>query len=163
MLDRIYLQPITELADIVVTSPGGLPKDLNVYQAQKALDNAKWAVKPGGIIILVAECGEGYGEKTFSAWLSEAKTADDLIERIGREFRLGGHKAAAIAKVTKKAKVFLVSSLSEEMTKKLYMTAFNDLETAYDAAVKEKGENARVYAMTVGGTTLPCYKGEKNE
>ncbi len=163
MLDRIYLQPITELADIVVTSPGGLPKDLNVYQAQKALDNAQWAVKPGGIIILVAECGEGYGEKTFSAWLSEAKTADDLIERIGREFRLGGHKAAAIAKVTKKAKVFLVSSLSEEMTKKLYMTAFNDLESAYAAALREKGENARVYAMTVGGTTLPCYKGEKNE
>ena len=163
ILDRVYRQPITELADIVNTSPGGLPKDLNVYQAQKALDNAQWAVKPGGIIILVAECGEGYGEKTFANWLHEANSADDLIERIGREFRLGGHKAAAIAKVTKKAEVFLVSSLNGEMTKKLYMTPFPDLETAYDAAMREKGENARVYAMTVGGTTLPCYEGENHE
>ena len=32
-------------ADIVVTSPGGFPKDLNIYQAQKALDNAKHAVR----------------------------------------------------------------------------------------------------------------------
>lgn len=156
ILDRIYKQTITELGDIVIASPGGLPKDLNVYQTQKALDNAQWAVKDGGIIILVGECKEGYGESTFEAWVNEATCPDDLIDRIGREFRLGGHKAAAIAKVTKKADIYLVSSLPEEMVKKLYMHPFSDLETAYAAALAAKGGEARVYCMTVGGTTLPA-------
>lgn len=156
ILDALYKQPITELADIVIASPGGLPKDLNVYQAQKALDNAQWAVKEGGIIILVGECGEGYGEKTFECWVNEANCAEDLLKRIQADFKLGGHKAAAIAKVSKKAKIFLVSSLPKEKAEKLYMTPFSDLQTAYDAAVTEKGQNATVYCMTVGGTTLPC-------
>jgi nickel-dependent lactate racemase len=156
VLDQLYKQPIKELADIVIASPGGLPKDLNVYQTQKALDNAQWAVKEGGIIILVGECGEGYGEKTFECWVNEANCADDLLERIQVDFKLGGHKAAAIAKVTQKAKVFLVSSLPKERVEKLYMTPFCDLQEAYNAAVTEKGQDATVYCMTVGGTTLPC-------
>ena len=156
ILDTLYKQPITELADIVIASPGGLPKDLNVYQTQKALDNAQWAVKEGGIIILVGECGEGYGEKTFECWVNEAHCAEDLLNRIQADFKLGGHKAAAIAKVTQKAKVFLVSSLSKEAVEKLYITPFSQLQAAYDAALAEKGENATVYCMTVGGTTLPC-------
>ena len=163
ILDRVYKQHITELADIVIASPGGLPKDLNVYQTQKALDNAQWAVKEGGIIILVGECKEGYGEATFEAWVKEAQCADDLIERIHREFRLGGHKAAAIAQVTKKASVYLVSSLPAEMTEKLYMKPYTDLQTAFDDAMAVKGENARVYCMTVGGTTLPCFEPTEEE
>ncbi len=162
ILDKIYKQYIDKKGDIVIASPGGLPKDLNVYQTQKALDNAQWAVKDGGIIILVGECKEGYGEKTFAAWLNEATCADQLLERIQSEFRLGGHKAAAIAAVTKKATVYLVSSLSETMVEKLYMRPFKDLETAFAAALACKGEDAQVYAMTVGGTTLPVYRGGEN-
>lgn len=162
VLDAIYKQSIDELADIVIASPGGLPKDLNVYQTQKALDNAQWAVKEGGIIILVGECKEGYGEATFQHWLEEARCPDDLIQRIRREFRLGGHKAAAIAKVTKKCSVYLVSSLSKEMVDRLYMRAFTNLEEAFVAAMAEKGDGARVYAMTVGGTTLPEYREERH-
>lgn len=41
----MYGKRIDSLADIVVVSPGGAPKDMNLYQAQKALDNAKHAVK----------------------------------------------------------------------------------------------------------------------
>lgn len=156
ILDTLYKQPIAAPADIVIASPGGLPKDINVYQTQKALDNAQWAVKEGGIIILVGECGEGYGEKTFECWVNEANCAEDLLTRIQADFKLGGHKAAAIAKVSQKAKIFLVSSLPKEKAEKLYMTPFSDLQAAYDAAIAAKGAAATVYCMTVGGTTLPC-------
>ena len=159
-LDTLYRKEIDGRADIVIVSQGGAPKDLNLYQTQKALDNAKHAVRDGGIVILMGSCKEGLGEETFEEWLTFAKRPQDLIDRIRREFRLGGHKAAAIAQVTKKADIYLVSSLPEEMVKKLYMTPFTDLKAAYDAAMKVKGENARVYCMTVGGTTLPCYEGE---
>ena len=60
-LDRLYKVTIPRKADIVITTPGGFPKDINLYQAQKALDNAKHAVRDNGIIILLASCSEGYG------------------------------------------------------------------------------------------------------
>ena len=39
-LDRLYRKDIDRRADIVIVSQGGAPKDLNLYQTQKALDNA---------------------------------------------------------------------------------------------------------------------------
>ena len=64
-LDRMYRCPIPEKADIVLVSQGGAPKDANLYQTQKALDNAKHAVKDGGTIILIGACPEGLGSKTL--------------------------------------------------------------------------------------------------
>ncbi len=66
-LDTLYRKPIPQRADIVLVSQGGAPKDLNLYQTQKALDNAKHAVRPGGIIILIGSCKEGLGEKMLRA------------------------------------------------------------------------------------------------
>ena len=77
---------VPALADIVLVSAGGYPKDVNLYQAQKALDNATYAVRPGGIIILIAECIEGLGNQTFATWMMEARSPDDLLERIQRKF-----------------------------------------------------------------------------
>lgn len=44
---------------------GGAPKDVNLYQTQKALDNAKHAVKDGGTIILIGACREGWAARPF--------------------------------------------------------------------------------------------------
>ncbi|GAH69948.1 unnamed protein product, partial [marine sediment metagenome] len=90
---QIYICPIKKKAEVVIASAGGYPKDINVYQAQKALNNAYQAIKPGGTIILTAECLEGYGEATFEKWIEEANTPDDIIKRLKNKFVLGGHKA----------------------------------------------------------------------
>ena len=68
-LDRMYRRPIPQCADIVLVSQGGAPKDANRYQTQKALDNAKYAVKRGGTIILIGACPEGLGSAKFEQWL----------------------------------------------------------------------------------------------
>ena len=49
------------------------PTDLNLYQAQKALENAAAAVRDDGIIVWVAECIEGFGNATFESWIREAR------------------------------------------------------------------------------------------
>ena len=116
-LDKMYLKPIDARADIVIVSQGGAPKDLNLYQTQKALDNAKHAVKPGGTIILIGSCREGLGEKVFEQWMLSAPSAESMIERIGREFQLGGHKAAAIAMVLENAEIYLVSDLEDSFVR----------------------------------------------
>lgn len=154
-LDSVYSCPIREKADIVLVSQGGAPKDLNLYQTQKALDNAKHAVRDGGIIILIGSCREGFGESTFESWLRQARTSGELIERIGREFRLGGHKAAAIAMVLERAQIYLVSQMEPEFARTAFMTPKATAQQALEDAFAQLGPGATVWAMPCGGSTLP--------
>ncbi len=154
-LDSLYRKKIPERADIVIVSQGGAPKDLNLYQTQKALDNSKHAVKDGGTIILVGSCREGYGSDVFERWISEAQEPDELIERVGTNFELGGHKAAAIAMVRKNAEIFLVSEMEPELVRKAFMEPFDTIQEAFDAAVEHQGSDATVLVMPYGGSTLP--------
>jgi lactate racemase len=157
-LDSFYKIPIKEKADIVISSIGGYPKDLNLYQAQKALDNAKHAVKNGGIIILVASCKEGLGEDVFEEWLLEAKKPEDLIQRIKTTFVLGGHKAAAIAMVLQNARVFLVSELEPEFVKNIFLEPYSDVQSALNSAYEALGKEAKVILVPHGGSILPVME-----
>jgi nickel-dependent lactate racemase len=141
---KIYLCPIKQKAEVVIASAGGYPKDINVYQAQKALNNAYQAIKPGGTIILLAECSEGYGEPTFEKWIEEANTPDDIIERLNKKFILGGHKAYSIAKLTKEVEVILISSLPQDKIRKLFFIPMESVSQALQA-----------YILPSGNTVLP--------
>ena len=154
-LAGMYRKEIPSRADIVIVSQGGAPKDLNLYQTQKALDNAKHAVKDGGIIIVIGSCKEGLGEATFRRWIEEAEKPSDLTTRVRETFELGGHKAAAIAMVLEHAKVFLVSEMDRELTEKCFLVPYGSAQEAFDAAVAELGTGALVIAMPYGGSTLP--------
>ena len=154
-LDTLYQKRIAEKADIVLVSQGGAPKDLNLYQTQKALDNAKHAVKDGGTVILIGSCKEGLGEKTFETWMLEAKQPKELIERVRADFQLGGHKAAAIAMVLARAEIYLVSDLEADFVENIFMKPFGSVQEAFDAAMKKHGPDAAVLVMPYGGSTLP--------
>jgi len=154
-LDTLYEKKIQERADIVIVSQGGAPKDLNLYQTQKALDNAKHAVKKGGIIILVGACQEGLGERVFEDWILRAQNPGDLIEWVRNDFKLGGHKAAAIAMVLENADIYLVSEMDPELVRKSFLTPFDSVQQAYNAAVQKLGADASVIVMPYGGSTLP--------
>ncbi len=154
-LDQFYLKSIPERADIVLVSQGGSPKDLNLYQTQKALDNAKHAVKKGGVVILIGSCREGLGEETFEAWMTQSPSPESMIERIRRDFCLGGHKAAAIAMVLQSADIFLVSDLKDDFVRKIFLTPYPSAQAALDAALQKLGPDATILAMPYGGSTLP--------
>ncbi|HWR10596.1 MAG TPA: nickel-dependent lactate racemase [Rectinemataceae bacterium] len=157
-LDAMYLKEIPALADIVLVSQGGAPKDANLYQTQKALDNAKHAVRKGGIIIVIGSCKEGLGERTFEEWMTKSPSSASMIERIGRDFQLGGHKAAAIAMVLNDADVFLVSELAPDFVKRIFLTPYPTAQEALSAAFHKLGDGASVLAMPYGGSTLPKMK-----
>ncbi len=157
-LDSFYKVSIPERADIVVVSAGGFPKDINMYQAQKALDNAKHAVKEGGIIVWIASCKEGLGEKHFEQWLTGHEKSSDMITHIKTDFVLGGHKAAAIAMVLQNARIFFVSDLPHDFVKKVFLEPYSDIQTAIDSAIAEKGPDAKIVVMPYGGSTLPKVK-----
>lgn len=156
--DYMYKMPIEREAEIVIATAGGFPKDIDLYQAQKGLDNARCAVKDGGTIIFLAECKEGYGDKTFAQWLMEANCPEDIMERLAKGFVLGGHKAYAVARLVKDVEVFLISSLSNEVVKKAFMNPARTLKEALDAAFATHGKDANVIIMPYAGSTLPIKK-----
>lgn len=155
-LDSLYRKEIKQKADIVLVSQGGAPKDMNLYQTQKALDNARHAVKEGGTIILVGSCREGLGQPVFESWIRGASSPDELVERIQSDFQLGGHKAAAIAMVLQKANIKLVSEMNDGLVKEIFMEPYRRVQNALDDAIQEQGEDAMVLFMPYGGSTLPC-------
>ena len=154
-LDEMYRKKLPQRGDIVLVSQGGAPKDANLYQVQKALDNAKHAVRDGGTIILIGACVEGLGSKTFERWLTTAPTAHSMVEEIGRNFELGGHKAAAIGMVLDHAQIDLVSEMDAEFVRSIFLNPQPTAQAAFDAAMEKYGTDASVIAMPYGGATLP--------
>ncbi len=157
-LDKMYKINIKEKADIVIVSPGGFPKDINIYQAQKALDNARHAVKDGGIIILCASCKEGFENKVFEKWMT-TKTKEQMVAEIKENFILGGHKAAAIAMTLMKASIYMVTDYDRGIIEKIGFKYFRKLQDAVDSAVAVTGEKGTVFLMPSGGSILPNYIG----
>jgi nickel-dependent lactate racemase len=135
LYDGLFKRALPAKADIVITSPGGHPKDMNLYQSQKALDNVKEIVKDNGEIILVASCEEGYGEKTFEAWMADVRDYEKLHKRIREEFVLGGHKAVAISKLLSKTRVLLYSCYTREETQRLGFIKVGPLQPYLDGRI----------------------------
>ena len=152
---KTYLYPIKQKAKVVIASAGGYPKDINVYQAQKALNNAYQATKPRGTIILLAECSEGYGEPTFENWIEEANTPDDIIKRLNKKFVLGGHKAYSIAKLSKEVEVILISSLPPEKVRKLFFIPMENISQTIEYIQDKYGKDFQAYILPSGNTVLP--------
>ena len=137
---------------------GGFPKDMNLYQAQKALDNAGQAVRDGGSIVWVASAVEGLGEKHFEEWMLTHENPLDMIQHIQRSFVLGGHKAAAIAMVMKRADIYLCTDLKRDFTTRLHFHYVSDLQQTIDTLLEKYGEDAKVLIMPYGGSTLPVVE-----
>ena len=154
-LDKLYTKKIPQQADIVIVSQGGAPKDLNLYQTQKALDNSKHAVRDGGVIILVGSCKEGLGNPVFEQWFEEAEKPQDIVDRLNAKFALGGHKASAVAQVMLRADIYMVSDMEPDYVRSIFMTPYATVQEAYDAAVGKLGKDAKVIVMPYGGSTLP--------
>ena len=161
VVDRMYKTPV-QPSDIVIASAGGYPKDLNLYQAHKALENASNAVKDGGTLILLAECMECFANSEFERWLAEADIPRDLLDRLGCEFRIGGHKAACIARFLERGEVVLVSSMDDEDVKQAFMRPSASVAEALDYALTKHGKDASIIVIPYGGSTLPVAGGKEN-
>ena len=110
---QYYTAPIDELVDVVVAWANP-PMDIDFYQAQKAVYNAARVLKPGGLLVLVAECRDGIGPPAYYRLLARYSTPGDVIRRTKEEYRLGDHKAASLAEVLNKNRLCVVSKLDHD-------------------------------------------------
>jgi nickel-dependent lactate racemase len=163
LVDDIYRVSVDRRADIVVVSPGGYPEDINLYQAYKALDNALEVTKRGGIVIMVAECPEGYGNQVFYEWMTRLEDLKKVERQIKRHFELGGHKAYYLLKALKSHQLILVSSMPDYYANGVFkLKTARAVNDALREALKISGSQARVWAIPQGNSTLPTVKSSEN-
>jgi len=110
-IDDMYAVEVPHQSDLVIASPGGHPRDIDLYQSQKAIEEATQVVKPDGDVLVTARCVEGSGSDLFEAWMREANTPDDIICRIKENFVMGAHKAYQIARAAQRANIHLCSDI----------------------------------------------------
>jgi nickel-dependent lactate racemase len=146
---------IPRQADIVLASAGGFPKDLDFVQGHKALESAKYFVRDGGIIILASKCSDGIGNKVFESWLLDSRSPDEIIEHIQREFVLGGHMAAALALILKRAAIYLISDIPDEHVRQAGMQPFRDPRSSLLAAFAELGDDSQVIVLPQAASIFP--------
>ncbi|WNY24579.1 nickel-dependent lactate racemase [Methanolapillus millepedarum] len=156
VVDKMY-KIETEPADAVIVSCGGFPKDINLYQANKALDNATQAVIEGGSIVLVSECRDGIGNAVYDRWNKCCPTPDNAILKFKNEFEFGGHKAATTAAASKRFNLYLVSSMAPESVKEAFFTPCKTIGDAIEI-ILEKNPDAKIQVIPYGGQTLPMMK-----
>ncbi|MHB1337166.1 MAG: nickel-dependent malate racemase, LarAH6 family [Candidatus Humimicrobiaceae bacterium] len=138
--DSIYKREVNQPADIVITSQGGYPKDINLYQSQKALENVKEIVNEKGTIILVASCSEGFGEDIFEEWMTNCRDYELISNNLKKNFVLGGHKAVAISKILSKTQVFLYSEFNLNETEKMGFKKIDNIQEYLDKRISQNSE-----------------------
>jgi nickel-dependent lactate racemase len=151
---EVFAVPIKEKAEVVVTA-ARFPMDIDLYQAQKALEHGKLALKKGGILILVASCRAGTGDKTFIDLLSACPTPGDVFKKIKEGYVLGYHKAAKMAEINLWAEMYGVTELPDQLLESILIKPYHSLQRALDEALARKGTNAKVLFMVDGSVTVP--------
>jgi nickel-dependent lactate racemase len=153
---EIYQVAATAPFDLLIASPGGHPKDINLYQAQKALGHAARVTRPGGLIILVAACPEGTGSRSYEDWVTGMGSHEDVLERFQREgFRIGPHKAFQIARDAVGRCVLIVTQMAPELVEKLLLRYCASLNEALAFGLKHLPRGARIGIMPWANATIP--------
>jgi nickel-dependent lactate racemase len=152
--DEVFVVKLKGHADIVVAVTA-FPYDIDLYQSQKALDNAKYAVRDGGIIILVSACRDGVGPPNFLNLLASARTPKEALEKIAQGYKLGYHKAAKMAEIGLRCKMFAVTGLDPDVARKAHFTPVRSVQEAIDKAIQELGDKSKVTFIMDAVITVP--------
>jgi len=151
VVDEMYRVTISERVDTVIVSAGGYPKDINLYQAQKAIESGVRIVRKGGKIVLLAECREGAGSTLFHKWMTGEKDLDTIICKIREKFILGAHKAFQFARELKWADVYLYSTMDPELIEQYYMHPIR----AFEEIAGIVSDSKSIVILPQATTTLP--------
>lgn len=148
---------VKDTYNIVIASAGGYPKDINFYQAQKAMSNAAMITRKNGCLILAAECVEGAGSKGFTDFMYGSKSATEVMHKFAKTpFAIGMHKAFLTCRILEKITVILVSALYPETVRSWHMTPASSLQEGLDIALSLISlSDAEIAVMPYAVNTIP--------
>ena len=154
----LYEAPVAEPFDLMIASPGGHPKDINIYQSQKGMAHAASVTRSGGRLILCAACPEGSGNADYERWMADPRIRShaDVFERFERDgFQVGRHKAFQVSRDAARIHTSLVSELDADFVRSLLLHPQLGLQPAIDDALAALPQDARIGVMPAANATIP--------
>ena len=126
---------------LVLASAGGWPKDINLIQAHKAIDNAAAFVRDQGVLIVLAACADGLGSDTFLPYFEMGGWAP-AFDHLVSNYRGNGGTALAMMAKTGRIRIRLVTQLVPDLCRRIGIEPISNCdaqallaEAAPDAAV----------------------------
>jgi lactate racemase len=142
--------------DLILASPGGNPKDINLYQSQKGLAHAALVARDGATILLAAACPEGTGSQGYENFILQMQSFEQVFDRVARDgFRVGPHKAWQIARDASRVRLLLRSDMQPDFVRRLLLTPIPDVQTALEALLADLPPDARIGIMPHANQTIP--------
>lgn len=145
--------------DIVLTTNSGYPLDINLYQAVKGMSVAAQIVKPGGSIIVAAECRDGipsHGE--YRNLIHEGGSVEGVMRLISQPgFRRHDQWEAQLqAQIQRQADVYVYSSfLSDDELQGMLFKPCHCIEDTLATLTNRYGPHARICVLPEGPQTIP--------
>jgi nickel-dependent lactate racemase len=146
--------PLQKKADLVIASCGGFPKDINLIQAHKSMEYASQSIKDGGVMILLAECRDGFGNSTFFNWFRH-KRLDEFEAALREQYEINGQTAYSTLQKAQRFKIILVSQFPEQQVVEMGMIPAQSLEGAINIAIGMMPSDWQAYLMPEAGSVLP--------
>ncbi|BBB90501.1 MAG TPA: nickel-dependent lactate racemase [Methylomusa anaerophila] len=158
-VESIFGVPVNSQADLVIASAGGFPKDINLYQGAKAIDNAFAAAKENGVIILLLECRDIMEPPDFSGWFNYESLRDREIA-LRQGFTVPGFVALKCGLTAKKLPLIAVTlPENKAFLKKAGMIAVTTAEEALTIAAEKLGrKNYTITVMPHAANTVPLVQ-----
>ena len=150
----IYRVEIPRKVPFVIASAGGYPKDINFIQSHKALDQAFAAIEPGGALILLAECEDGFGSTQLFPWFRFPDAAE-MERELRANYQIYGQTAHAAFVKANACRVILVSSLRPADVERMGMTPASSLDEAVEKARRHLRELPAPLIIPDAGYVLP--------
>jgi len=149
---------IPEFVDVVITTNGGYPLDLNLYQCCKGATGALPIVKPGGTVILAAECSEGLGSPEFEELFRNEKDPGTFMDKITNTdfFVVDQWGLEELIKAHNKVNLFLISGgvLEEDKQNSFFMFKEN-VEQALAECLEQYGDDMSIAVIPRGPYVMP--------
>jgi nickel-dependent lactate racemase len=152
------MSPVDGAFDVVVTTNSGYPLDMNLYQGVKGMSAAAVIIKPGGTIILAAECREGVpAGSPCDHLLRSVQTPAELLARIASPgFEWPEQWQPHIQTLIQaRARVLLHSAMPDELVRAALLEPCPDIAAAVRAEIARIGPQARVAVLPWGPLTIP--------
>lgn len=155
IVDRIDGVAISEKADMVIATAGGFPKDINFYQTIKTVINAEEAVKEDGVIVILSECSDGFGNEPIRKIIQDYSTVVEREKDLRENYSIAKYIGYYVSEVAHKHPFILVSSLPPESLSMADIHVVKTIDEALTLAYKIKGKNLKTYLMPHGANTFP--------
>jgi len=148
---------LDEPADIVVTSGGGYPLDLTLYQSTKGIVAAGLICRDGGTIIIAQQNAEGLGSEHFAGLITQADVHACIRAALaGEGYCIDTWQLHVVEKVLRRCRVISVSELPEADQRRVPFERADTVEEALARALKDHGAGARIVVVPEGPYVLGC-------